>query len=340
MPTIKDVADAAQVSITTVSHVINGTRYVSDELRKRVEEAMTVIDYHPNNLARSLRIGKTKTIGLIIPDNSNLYFAEIARIIEDLGYLHGYSVILCNTDDNCEKEASYINVLVNKQVDGVIFISAGGSGENLQKLLDQNTPIVIVDREFPDVAADLVLLDNYIGGEMAARHLIQLGHRRIACISGSLRLTPSAQRMDGYLHAMHEAGLATPENYLVPGDFRYQSGETCMDKLLEDSFDRPSAVFVCNDMMAIGAIRSIRKHGLRVPEDISIIGFDNILLAQAFSPALTTIAQPIHDMSDIAIQLLIRRMESKKNQKTAEPYERIVLTPTLIERDSCNPFNS
>ena len=336
MPTIKDVADFAQVSITTVSHVINGTRFVSDELRARVEEAMTALHFQPNGLARSLRMGQTKTIGLIVPDNSNLYFAEIARIIEDFGYQTGYSVILCNTDDDLEKETSYLDVLVNKKVDGVIFISAGGSGENLQKLRRQNIPIVIADREFPDIAADLVLLDNQTGGYLATRYLIGLGHHRIACISGSSLLTPSAQRVDGYRQAMQEAGLEIAPNTIISGDFRFQSGETCMDQLLDSAVERPTAVFVCNDMMAFGAIRSVRKHGLQLPADMSIVGFDNILLAQAFSPALTTVAQPIQEMAEIAVSLLVQQMQRKADPKPIPEYQHIVLTPVLIERDSCS----
>jgi LacI family transcriptional regulator len=337
MPTIKDVADVAQVSITTVSHVINGTRYVSDELRARVEEAMTTLSYHPNGLARSLRVGQTKTIGLIVPDNSNLYFAEIARIIEDLGYQNGYSVILCNTDDMLEKETSYLDVLVNKMIDGIIFISAGDSGENFHRLHSQNIPIVIADREFPDIAADLVLLDNCTGGYLATRYLIGMGHRRIACISGSSLLTPSAQRVDGYRQAMREAGLEIAPNTILPGDFRFQSGEACMDQLLESTVERPTAVFVCNDMMAMGAIRSVRKHGLQLPADISIVGFDNILLAQAFFPALTTVAQPIQEMAETAVRLLIRQIQRKADPRSPAEYQRIVLKPVLIERDSCCP---
>ena len=338
MATIKDVAETAQVSITTVSHVINSTRFVSPEVRKRVEEAMTQLGYQPNGLARSLRMGKTKTIGLIVPDASNLYFAEYARCIEDLGFQHGYSVILCNTDDNLEKEASYIDLLVNKQVDGVIFISAGGEGEALKKLKSQHIPIVIADREAAHINADLVLLDNLLGGYLATRHMIGLGHRRIACISGPSQLNPSAQRVNGYLQAMREAGLTTPENYILLGDFHFQSGERCMDTLIALGKERPSAVFACNDLMAMGAIRSARRQGLHLPEELSIVGFDNILLSQAFFPALTTIDQPIQEMAEAIIRVLLERMHNKDITDSTINYQRILLKPVLVERDSCSLY--
>lgn len=333
MVTIRDVAQAAGVSITTVSHTINGTRRVSEELRARVLRAMAELNYRPNVLARSLRLGQTKTIGLIIPDNSNLFFAEIARAIEDIGYQNGYSVILCNSDGKTDKQHRYIQTLVEKQVDGVIFISSGETTEDLQFLIDNQIELVVVDRDVPHVPADIVLLDNEQAGYQATRYLIELGHRRIACISGPSELTPSAQRVDGYRRALCEAGLPFDPTLLVAGDFQIDSGEAGIARLLELK-PPPSAVFVCNDMMAIGAIRGARCAGLRVPDDLSVCGFDDIALARAVYPALTTMAQPILEMARLATELLMRRMKEELNDGARQ---RLVLPARLIVRDSCGP---
>lgn len=330
MATITDVARVAGVSITTVSHVINGTRFVRDELKERVLDAMRELNYRPNSLARGLRKGQTKTIGLIVPDNSNLFFAEIARSIEDVGFSNGYSVILCNSDNNLEKQRTYIEALLAKKVDGVIFISAGDSGDGLQELIDAGIPIVVADREVSQTLADVVLVDNEHGGYIATKHLIDLGHRRIACIAGPSDLTPSAQRVDGYRRALAEADLPLESEYVAGGDFGIQSGEAAMAELLALE-KMPTAVFVCNDMMAIGAIRAVRDRGLGVPEDISIIGFDDIPLAPATFPALSTVAQPKLEIARVATELLIQRMQS---QDAGAERQRIVLEPELVVRNS------
>lgn len=331
MATIKDVARLAGVSTTTVSHVINETRFVSDELRGRVLEAMEELNYHPNALARGLRLGETKTIGLVAPDNSNPFFAEVARTIEDIGFENGYSVILCNSDNNLDKEAAYINVLIAKRVDGVIFIAAGSKHEHLHELTTRGIPVVVADRNIPQAWADVVLVNNEQGGHDATRYLISLGHRRIACITGPSDLTPSADRVRGYRRALKESGVSVEEALIVPGDFLYQGGEAAMAQLLR--LDRPpSAVFACNDVMAIGALRALRSAGLQVPSDISIIGFDDIEIASAVSPALTSVAQPIVELATLATQLLMSRI---RNDQEDEPKQRIVLDTKLVVRDSC-----
>lgn len=335
MTTIKDVAEDAKVSITTVSHVINGTRHVSDKLRERVLNSMEILDYRPNAVAQSLRRGSTGTIGLILPDNANMFFAEIARIIEDLGFAHGYSVILCNTNDDPNKELAYTRTLVEKQVDGILFISAGSSDLSMRRILKEGMPIVVVDRELDGLETDRILLDNCSGGYIAGKYLVNLGHRHLACIGGPARLTPSVQRIEGFIQALSETNLPFNPEYLVRGDFHFPSGEQCMDTLIQMGSRRPSAVFVCNDMMAIGAMRSAYKHGLRIPRDLSIIGFDDIPLAQAVCPGLTTIAQPITLLAQKSIDLLLERMNPQPVGANNREVQRIVLAPHLVERDSC-----
>lgn len=291
---------------------------------------MQEVGYRPNTLARGLRKGETKTIGLIVPDSSNLFFAELARFIEDAGYEHGYSVILCNSDNKPTKESNYIEVLISKQVDGIILISAGGAGDDLTGLIEIGIPVIIADREMPESFADVVLVDNERGGYLATKYLIDLGHRRIACVTGPSELTPSAHRVHGYRHALEDAGLTLEPSYVVAGDFGLRSGEVAVDKLLALDCP-PSGVFVCNDMMAMGAIRSAHDRGLRVPEDLSIIGFDDILLAPATFPALTTIAQPKLELARVTTDLLIRRIQESETGDRSW----IVLTPELVVRDLC-----
>ena len=199
MATIKDVAERAGVSITTVSHVINRTRYVSEELTQKVYDAMRAMNYRPNILARSLRSGRSRTIGLIIPDISNPFFAEISRKIEDKGFEFGYNLILCNTDESPEKEERYVDVLIAKQVDGLIFISAGDSGGFQKNPYRDDIPVVIADREVEGIESDVVLIDNFNGGFKAAEYLVSLNHNRIGCISGPSPIRPSAQRVEGSL---------------------------------------------------------------------------------------------------------------------------------------------
>jgi len=326
--TIKDVAERAGVSITTVSHVINGTRFVSEDLSSRVLEAMQFLNYQPNSLARSLRMGQSKTIGLIVPDNSNLFFAEIARAIEDNGFEHGYSVILCNTDDDPVKEAAYVNVLFAKQVDGVIFISSGAASESLKKLLDAKIPVVVVDREISDIQVDNVLVDNLQGGYDATHALLLSGHRRIACIAGPSDLTPSNQRLIGYYQALEEAGLTIDEKLVVRGNFHPQSGYVAGLELLKQN-DRPTAIFACNDMMAFGTLRAAYELKLAIPGELAVIGFDDIELASYVIPTLTTMAQPKQQMGRMAVELILDRINGQITQSRT-----IVLPPQLISRRS------
>lgn len=334
MATIKDVAERAGVSITTVSHVLNQTRFVSDELRASVLAAVEELNYHPNVLARSLRRGETKTLGLVVPDNSNPYFGAIARTVEDVGFARGYSVILCNSDGQRQKESAYIGVLIAKQVDGLIFIAAGSNPEHLEELTAAGIPVVVADREIPQHLADMVLVDNELGGYEATRHLIGLGHQRIACITGPSDVTPSAGRVHGYRRALAESGIAVHEELVVAGDFRHDGGEATMRGLLRLK-EPPSAVLACNDLMAIGALRAIGSAGLHVPRDISLIGYDDIDMAAAVSPALTTVAQPAVELATRATSCLVARIQGKR---LGESRKRIVLKPRLVIRDSCAQF--
>ncbi len=331
LPTINDVAKLAETSATTVSHVINETRFVSPDTKQRVMDAIRALGYRPNSMARGLRSGQSKTIGLIVPDNSNPFFAEILRIIENYGYSKGYSVILCNSDGDVNKEIAYTELLYAKQVDGIVFISTNNSTEHLEKLTDSGIPMIVMDRDVDLTDTDVIMVDNYQGGYAATQYLIQLGHQRIACIAGPSLLTPSADRVKGYRQALEDAGLPYDESLVVSGDFQVDSGESAMRVLLEGKH-RPTAVFACNDLMALGAMRAIREAGLSIPQDISVIGFDDIALSSYISPTLTTIAQPLKEMARASIEMLITRIQGETVDLQAK---RRVLPTELIIRESC-----
>jgi len=331
MPNIRDVAEKAQVSVTTVSHVINGTRFVEPKTIERVKQAIVALGYRPNSLARSLRRGETRTIGLLIPDNSNPFFAEVARVVEDAGFKKGYSVILCNSDLSEEKEEAYLEVLLSKQIDGLILISSSNHPERLQRLLDAGVPLVIVDREL-GLSVDKVLVDNEQGGYLAGQYLLQLGHRRIGCIAGPSEVNPSAGRLAGFKRALWEAGVELPDEAVVASDFRYDGGAQAMTTLLQQKLNL-SAVFATNDTMAIGALTALRAAHLRVPNDISLIGFDNIPLSEAVIPSLTTIAQPIKEIGQLSVALLLERIKNSSNQPKTT-----LLSTVLVERQSCCPY--
>jgi LacI family transcriptional regulator len=332
MATIREVAESAGVSYATVSHVINNTRLVSQETRERVLTAMTALNYRPNALARSLRQGKTNTIGLVLPDSANPFFAEISRSIEDEAFKKGYSVFLCNTELDTERELFYVDVLSKKQVDGIIFVAAGDQADSLDLLLQRNMPVVMIDRNVPNVEVDAVLTDNQLGGYLATRHLLDLGHKRIACIAGPSSITPSAERFIGYRKALEEAGLLFDENLVIRGDYHAQSGMEITHSILKMN-PRPTAIFALNDLMALGALRAAAEAGYSVPKDLAVIGYDDLEIARFTNPPLTTIAQPKKEVGVQAINLLVDRISRKSG-----PPSRLLLAPELIIRRSTQPL--
>jgi LacI family transcriptional regulator len=328
MATIREVAESAGVSYATVSHVINNTRVVSQETRERVLAAMSALNYRPNALARSLRQGKTNTMGLVLPDSANPFFAEISRSIEDEAFKKGYSVFLCNTELDTQRELFYVDVLSKKQVDGIIFVAAGDQADSLDFLVHRNLPVVMIDRDLHNVDVDAVLTDNQLGGFLATRHLIELGHTRIACISGPSSITPGSERIVGYRNALEQAGLVYDEKLILRGDYHARSGLEITQSILEMD-PRPTAIFALNDLMALGALRAASEAGCSVPADLAIVGYDDLELAQFTNPPLTTIAQPKKEIGVQAVHLLIDRMSQK-----SRPPRRLVLPPELIVRRS------
>jgi LacI family transcriptional regulator len=326
MATIKDVARHAGVSYTTVSHVLNKTRPVSREARERVLVAVEALAYVPSALARSLRSKATGSIGLIIPNNTNPYFSEVARGIEDSCYAAGYSVILCKSDDDPAKQRDYLNVLLTKRCDGLIVATlAQTDGELLRKM---KVPTVLLDRAPKDMAIDLVAVDNAAGGALAAQHLLALRRRRIACIAGPQELDISSERVAGLRQSLQQAGMPLPAEQLVYADFTSTGGyaATC---LLLSSPQPPDAIFCCNDLMAIGALRAAAERGIQVPRELSVIGFDDIDLAQFVHPPLTSVAQNTRRLGQLTAQCLLERIADP-----GRPVQRQTITPQLHVRGS------
>ncbi len=342
--TIQDVAARSGVSISTVSRVVTGTVAVEPATAERVREAIADLGYRPNLLARSFRRRVTHTIGLLVPDNSNPFFAELARTIENAGFAEGYSVVLCNSDLSEVKQETYIDVLLANRVDGLILASSGliptvGSHDAVGRILDAGAPCVVVDRDLGETPVDQVLVDNDQGGYLAGAHLIGLGHRRIACLVGPSDLTPSAGRIAGFQRALADAGLAVVAEGLVRGNGRPDGGAAAAQRLLERGLvaaGNVTAIFAFNDQMAIGAIGALQRAGCRVPEDISVVGFDDIPQSAAIFPALTTIAQPIREMGTIGVRLLLDRI-ARGHPEGHVPCQRVRLSTRLVVRESTGP---
>jgi LacI family transcriptional regulator len=329
-PTQNDVAKRAGVSQATVSLVLNKVTNtnIPEETRLRVLKAIDELAYRPNTLASSLRLGKTHTLGLILPDSANPFFAEVSRSIDSAAFEQNYNLILCNTEGDVDRELLYVDVLCNRQVDGIIFVAVGDQADSLQRVLCKNIPVVMIDRDLPGMEVDAVLTDNRLGGYQATQHLIDLGHRRIGCIAGSSSVTPSASRGEGYLAALSEHNLPADPSLLIRGDFHPYSGWSAARTMLALPVP-PTAIFACNDLMAIGALRAITEAGLHVPEDVSLVGFDNIELATYTNPPLTTVAQPIHEAGQTAINFLLERI-----REPGLDFRRAILPTGLIIRDS------
>ena len=331
MATIKDVAALAGISYTTVSHVLNKTRPVSEPVRLKVEAAIAALDYVPSGVARSLKARSTATIGLLVPNSVNPYFAELARGIEDNCERNGYCVILCNSDDDPVKQRSYLRVLLEKRIDGLIVASVGEDQDLAHSLANVRVPMVFVDRAVQGVEADVVRIDHAEGAYLATAHLITLGHRDIACIGGPQQTGVSALRVAGFRRAMAEAGLSVAPGRVVHCDFTSPGGYAAAASLLDGP--RPTAIFAGNDMIGFGVLRAAAERRLSVPAQLSVVGFDDIELSRYVYPPLTTVGQSIRELGESATQRLLTRIASCKG----EPPAQHIVAPRLVLRESTGP---
>lgn len=330
MATIKDVAKLAGVSTTTVSHVINKTRFVAEETREAVWAAIKTLHYSPSAVARSLKVNHTKSIGLLATSSEAPYFAEIIEAVENRCFDRGYTLILGNAHNDLQKQRAYLSMMAQKRVDGLL-VMCSEYPDDLLKMLEENRNIPMVVMDWSESRGDFTdtVLDNaFHGGYLAGRYLIDRGHRDIGAIPGQLERNTGGGRHAGFLKALSEANIAVRDEWIVQGDFEPESGHKAMQQILSQK-QRPTAVFCGGDIMAMGAICAADEMGLRVPQDISVIGYDNVRNARYFTPALTTVHQPKEQLGVTALDMLLERILSKREQQ-----QTIEVQPTLIERRS------
>ncbi|TCJ15621.1 LacI family transcriptional regulator [Rubrobacter taiwanensis] len=327
---IRDVAQRAGVSISTVSRVLNDTGYpVKPETRQRVLEAVEELGFRPNDLARGLHLKRTRTVGLVIPDITNPYYPELALGVEATASGEGYSVIFCNTNRRAEKLEHYVDVLLQKRADGIIIAGGGTDFSPVSQVLsDFDIEAAVIGRHnlpFPSVQ-----IDNVGAAYEATSHLVELGHERIAFISGPLSLTSVQDRLNGYREALRRRGIERDDRLVREGDFQPESGYSAARSLLQGSV-RPTAIFAANDRMAIGAMAAAFDLGMEVPEEVSIVGFDDITMASYVRPALTTVSLPGYEMGASAMRLILKLISGKECPRVTW------LPAELVVRDSSGP---
>jgi len=326
------VAKLAGVSVATVSNVITGKKYVSPELTERVNKAIAELSYQPNMIARGLKSRKTNHIGVVVPDITNPYFAEIIRGIDEVAVKHGYQILLCNTDGSAERERAIMNTLLAHDVDGIISVAPRVAESDIVFFVDK-VPFVIVDRMCELEHENLIVLfvDNFKGSAEIATHFYNCGHRRFACICGPLSDQNAKNRLEGFRHQLHRFGVPDNDILVKYGEFKYDSGYQLMVEILEGSF-KPTAVFAGNDLMAWGAHEAIKTKGLSIPQDIALAGFDNIFFSAFLNPALTTVNQPKLEMGKKSMEMLLNDINGKAKHRTGE--RKVMLDCDLILRGS------
>ncbi|SFA94999.1 transcriptional regulator, LacI family [Cohnella sp. OV330] len=326
--TIYDVAREAGVSIASVSNAINGKGKIGKKKREEILKVMERLNYQPSVIASALTGKKTYTLGLLIPDVANPFFAEIARAVEDIAHSAGYSVITCSTDNQDERVLAYIRLLEQKSVDGIL-IGTGGGADILAQLAEKPLPTVTIAREVQGLPVSGVATDDFRGATLAAAHLLALGHRRMAVLAEDLKVSSSQERVRGFRFSLFEAGIRLEDRDILPCASSIEDGKRATLELLRRE-DRPTAVFCSNELLAVGALQAAREAGISVPAELSVVGYDNTLLSTATNPLLTTIAQPIEQMVKLAFELLI----GSGQESAGLVPQRIVMQPELVERES------
>jgi LacI family transcriptional regulator len=323
--TIYDVAREANVSMATVSRVVNGNPNVKPATRKKVQEVIERLGYRPNAVARGLASKKTTTVGVIIPDISSTFFAELARGIEDIATMYKYNIILSNSDQNKEKELHLLNTMLGKQVDGIVFMSGNITHEHVEEFEKSPVPIVLAGSIAETEKIPSVNIDYDQAAYDVTRYFIDKGHKEIAVVIGPLHEPINSERkMSGYRRALQEAGIEYREEYVFEGDYTYDSGMEAIEQLLELE-KKPSAIFVGSDEMALGVVHGAEDKGYRIPEDFEVISSDNTRLALMVRPQLTSIVQPLYDIGAVAMRLLTKLMNKEKVE------EQTVILPHRIE---------
>lgn len=335
MATLKDVARKAGVSVPTVSRVINNYQYVREATKAKVLKAIDKLDYQPDIRAQSLRGLKTKVIGLIIPDRFNPYYEQLASELEDVCYEQGYGLLLCSSKNNPERELAYLNILERQKVEGVFLVlsTAVLTGQKLNNLIKRGIQVVL-DEDTPGISTSVVSADFHMGACQAVEYFISLGHREIAFINGPMNVSSSIGRFKGYRDTLNKYELKISKDLIKEGEFTYETGYKRTLELLRKWGDRFTAIFCSDDLVALGVLRAIQDKGKSVPQDYSIIGFDNVYLGSIIEPSLTTIAQPLKKIASRVLKIIMRKKMTKDGSYRKG---KVILPTKLIVRESCAP---
>jgi len=335
--TIKDVAIQAGVSPTTVSRVLNNkvNGYMREETSKRVRQAIEQIEYVPDVRARSLRGLQSGVVGLIIPEGMAPFYQQLAYTLADVCYKEEYGLLLCSSQNNPGRELAYIRLLQSQKVDGIVISTEYLSRDKVNSLISGGIPIVLVDEDVPGANASAVFTDNYQGACVATQYLIDLSHTKISFISGRLKALSCRERLRGYRYTLEKNGLEVNNRIIVKGDLSYKSGYNAMVRLLRDKERKFTAVFCSNDFMALGAMRAIQDRDGHVPNDYSIIGFDDVYMASMSNPRLTTVAQPINQIAKKALRAIKYQWKNVSGRKPIHQY----LRAKLVIRESCKDIS-
>ncbi len=330
--TINDVAEIAHVSKTTVSHVINGTRFVEEETSRRVMEAAKALGYRPSTAARSLTTNRTQTIGIIVSDTSNHFFGELIRGIENVATLEHYSLLVCNTDERLEREEDYLNLLLSRQADGIIAAATSQRWSVLEQAGMKNMPIVFVDRTFDGMDdRPYVGIDNRGGGILGTTHLINCGYRDMGILAGFQRLSSMRERLDGFRQALHDHDIPVREEWVVTSQLSPEAGRDAALQLLSRP-DRPKALFISNNFLSLGTLLALKELGLRCPDDIALVGFDDHPWAAVSDPPLTVVHQPTINIGEESARILLSLLKGETLPKL-----NMLIGCELIVRQSCPP---
>jgi DNA-binding LacI/PurR family transcriptional regulator len=329
--TMREVAALAGVSIKTVSNVVNQRPYVSADLRAKVLEAIATLDYKPNRAAQALRTRRARSLAAIVPDIQNPFFTSVIRGIEDAAYQAGYMLFLCDVEDDLEREEQSIELLSADTVAGVLLCTSDESKleRQINTLRSTNIPLVLLERVRGEVQTDTIMAENAMGSYEAIQHFITAGHRRIGLIAGPDDYAPGRERLEGYLSALRDHGLTVDETLIRRTDFTTHAAQVATEELLQLA-SPPTAILVCSGLMGLGTVQVIRDHGLRMPEEIALIIFDDPEWSKVIAPPITTIAQPAYAMGQAAAELLLQRLHQPEI-----PPQHIRLAPTFIHRQSC-----
>jgi LacI family transcriptional regulator len=326
---ISDVARKAGVSKTTVSHVINHTRVVEEDTRQRVLDAIRDLGYRPNILARSLTTKRTGIIGMVISDGSNVFFGNMLKGVEELLLPANYGLLVCNTNEILERESHYLNLLLGLNVDGIIAAATSQEWGGLSEAERQNTPIVFVDRRIPEINGPFIGVDNEQGAYLGTSHLIERAYQRIGILSGFDRLSSMRERTAGFRRAMEEHHLPVKEEWIAPSELSIAAGQRAMRQLMMQP-DRPEAVFINNNLLALGALLELKERGLRCPQEIGIVMFDDHPWAAVSDPPLTVVSQPSTELGKAAARLLLEMIRDGQSN-----CQDVILPCELIVRNSC-----